>query len=211
MRQSLMAGASSFASLLGRAPKAAKSAEAPDDDKKRDDESDEDYARRMEDQDQKKKDDAAAAKKAEEDEQKKKDEDARRAESGDDDDEGNDNSDDEDMRKKGTRSARMRERARIIEIVSAASDANIKQALFIALKTSVPRSQGAGLVDACATNAPPSPSAAAAPRVTLAERMAGQVDIRLGSTGGSAPDMTTAKGVAAFALAAAGLTARDSK
>lgn len=213
MRQSLMAGAPSFASLFGRgAPKAAVAAES-DDDKKRDDESDEDYAKRMEDQDQKKKDEEAAAKKAEEDDQKKKDEDARRAES-DDDEEGDDNSDDSDMRKKGTRSARMRAQARIKDIMSAATEANYKQALVIALTTSLPRTQAVALLNACAASAPAAtaPTAAAAPaRVTLADRMASQVDIRLGSTGGSAPDMTTAKGVAAFALAAAGLSARDTK
>jgi hypothetical protein len=214
MKVSLMAGASSFASLLGRGVPKAAAAES-DDDKKRDNESDEDYAKRMEEKDDKKKEEESAAKKAEEDDKKKKDEEEsakKAAESGD--DEGDDNSDDEDMRNKGTRSARMRERARIATIFSAAAaDTNIKQAMVIALTTSLPRTQGVALLNAgAAVAAPPAPASATPARVTLADRMASQVDIRLGANPGSgAPDMTTAKGVAAFALAAYGLSTNDSK
>lgn len=173
MRQTLMAGAASFAHLLGRgAPKPAAAA-AEDDDTK--DEKDA-KAKRLEDDDdgdadaEDEKDDPKAESDDPDDDGDDDKKDDAKAES-DDDEKGDDKSDDDDMRKKGARSARLRERARCASIFSdAAAGKNPALAATLAFKTNMPRGQA---IEVLRAGGLAIPAVAAAPRrATLDQRMA---------------------------------------
>jgi hypothetical protein len=189
MKQSLMAGAASFAHLLGRSPKAA-AAGASDDDKPREGESDEDFQKRKNasaaDAEPVQGDDESnedfESRHAEWEEDQKRDDEtddehkarvtgnkARRAEaSTDDDEEGDDGSDGADMRKRGARTARLRERARCCAIFSdAAAGKNPALAAAIAFGTDLPRSKAISLLRTGGL-----PVASAPTRTTLDQRMA---------------------------------------
>ena len=193
-----IAGAASFAHLLGRSAKSKSEDSVPDpkevddgtgcegDDKDPEDKDDKDKdARRAEgdDKDPEDKDDKDKdARRAEGDDKDPEDKDdkdkeakgkgARADDEGDDgesgDDEGDDESDDTDMRKKGSKSARLRERARCAAIFGdAAAGKNPALAARLAFNTSLPRSQAiACLQDGSAL------TAAAPRRASLDERMA---------------------------------------
>lgn len=164
MKLPALAGASTFAHLLGRGPKAAKAEDDQDDKKK---------SKRAEDEDDEKGDgddegdgpkDGKKSKAAKaEDDEKDGDEDegddedkkSKKAKSkdakaeDDDDEEGDDDSDGADMRKKGTSSARLRERARCAEIFSdAAAGKNPALAAQLAFGTDLPRSQAVSVLRA---------------------------------------------------------------
>jgi hypothetical protein len=147
MKQTLMAATASFAHLLGR-PVAAKRAEE-DDDKQREGESDEDYKKRKDEAasaqpaaEEGDEDDDAPQREDESDEDYKKRKDKAAAAETDDNEEGDDKSDGDDMRKKGSRPARLRERARCAAIFAdAAAGKNPALAATLAFNTELPRSQ----------------------------------------------------------------------
>jgi hypothetical protein len=200
MRQTLMAGASTFAHLLGRAT--AKAAAEDDDDKQREGESDEDFEKR-------KKDKATAAKAAAEDdddkqregesdedfEKRKKDKAKGKRAEGDDDEDGGDDSDGADMRSKGAaRSARLRERARCDAIFSdAAAGKNPALAAQLAFRTDLPRGQAVAVLRAGGL-------AVSERRPSLDDRMAAVKVPALGV--GDAAQPTGAQGLAAQIVAA---------
>jgi hypothetical protein len=198
-----IAGASSFAHLLGRAPKAAKAkddekdptAEELDEEKgDGDDEGDgpqdgkgkngkkaespekeEDDADREEREDDEKGDDAKKGKKAKS-KRAKADDEGDDGESGDDDEDGDDDSDDADMRKKGTRSARLRERARCAAIFAdPAAGKNPALAARLAFNTNLPRSQAVACLQDGGT-------AVSARRASLDERMSQVSTPRVGAS-----------------------------
>jgi hypothetical protein len=224
MRQSLMAGASSFAHLLGRGPKVAaakpedeqREGESDSDYEKRkkegshasaesdeleqgDDESDEDFEKRKKDAAEDKKDDDES-----EDEHKarvkankaKRAKRARAEEDGDDDEEGDDGSDGADMRKKGARSARLRERARCSAIFAdAAAGKNPALAAQLAFGTDLPRTQAINVLRAGGLAVASGPR-----RPSLDERMASVKVPVIGN--GDAAGPTGAQGTAAQIIAA---------
>jgi hypothetical protein len=214
MRQTLMAGASSFAHLLGRAPKASKAAGDEDDKKAKraaDDELDDEKgdgddegdgpkdgkkSKRAESPEQDEENDETKERDEEEDGDAKKSKKAgaKRAkaddgegddgESGDDDEEGDDGSDGADMRRKGARSARLRERARCAAIFSDASAGkNPALAAQLAFGTDLPRSQAINVLKAGGL------AVASAPRrPSLDERMAAVKVPSTGAGDASRPD-----------------------
>ncbi len=195
MRQTLMAGASSFAHLLGRAPKAAKAADKDKDPTCADDdlddekgdgddegdgpkdgkkskraespEKDEETDER-EERDEEESGDAKKSKKAKGKRAEADDDEGDDGESGDDDEEGDDGSDGADMRKKSARAARLRERARCSAIFKdAAAGKNPALAAQLAFGTSLPRSEAISVLRAGGLAVASSPR-----RPTLDERMA---------------------------------------
>lgn len=209
MRQSLMAGASSFAHLLGRSAKVAKAADE-DEDKKKSKHAAEDDDKRDDEKDDDQKDEKSKKAKAEEpdderDDERDEDEDegdakkskkakAKRAKAeddeGDDDEEGDDDSDGSDMRKKGASSARLRERARCRAIFAdAAAGKNPALAAELSFGTDLPRTQAINVLRAggLAVTTPRRP--------TLDERMAAVKVPTIGPDGGqpagAAPDAAT--------------------
>lgn len=158
MKASLMASASSFAHLLGRTPKAAK-AEDEDDKKPKGAKEDEEKGDGDDEGDGPNdgKGKKAKAEGGDRDDDDKRDDDkekedakkakGNRAEGDDDDEEGDDGSDGADMRKKGARSARMRERTRCAAIFSdAAAGKNPALAAQLAFGTDLPRSQAVSVL-----------------------------------------------------------------
>lgn len=162
MKASLMASASSFAHLLGRAPKAAK-AEDEDDKKPKGAKEDEEKGDGDDEGDgpndgKGKKAKAEGAERDEEDSERDEDEDeekddtkakGKKAKAEDDDEQGDDGSDGADMGKKGARSARLRERARCAAIFSDASAGkNPALAAQLAFGTDLPRGQAVSVLRA---------------------------------------------------------------
>jgi hypothetical protein len=168
-----IAGAVSFAHLLGRATRPA--AEVEDDDDKKE----KDAKRRAEgdEKDPEDKDDKDAKraegeeKDPEDDDKDKKDAKGKKAVGDDgegDDDDGDDESDDSEMRSKGARSARLHERARCAAIFTdPAAGRNQELAATLAFKTNLPRGQAIAVLRSGGSAAAP----AAPKRASLDERM----------------------------------------
>lgn len=209
MKLATLAGTASFAHLLGRGgPAAAKRAEEEDDDKKRAEDRDED--KKDEGDDAKKGKRAESPDREEEDEDRDEDRDeerddakkgkaAKKAESEDDDDdeEGDDGSDGADMRKRGSRAARLRERARCAAIFAdAAAGNNPALAAQLAFGTDLPRSQAVAVLRSGAI-------APAQRRKSLDDRMAAAKTPAVG-----AGDASTAAPNLADQIIAAGRKAR---
>jgi len=200
MRNSLMAGAASFAHLLGRGPtRAANGSEedeeacarlanesdedwqkrkdaAAEEDKKKDDETEEEHEARVK---------SNKAKRAQEAEDSEK-EAAAAAAAGDKepdgDEEGDDKSDVEDQKKQGVRSARLRERARCSAIFAdAAAGKNPALAATLAFSTDLPRGQAVKVLRAGGL------AVASTPRGMLTTRMAGVVVPPVGQGDPGAP------------------------
>lgn len=225
MKLPAMAGASSFAHLLGRAPKAAKASEDEDNKKSKraeddldeekgdgDDEGDgpkdgkSKKGKRAEDTDRDEEEDEKDERDEEEDGDKKgkkakskrakADDEGDDGESGDDDEEGDDESDGADMRRKGAHSARLRERARCAAIFSdAAAGKNPVLAATLAFQTDMPRSQAVAVLRAGGV-------AAAPRRQSLDDRMASVRVPVVGASDASEAPSDGPKGLAAQIVAA---------
>jgi hypothetical protein len=198
MKAQLMAGAASFAHLLGRPATAAKRAEndRPDEEKdsdtassdalvQGDDETDEDFEKRKAAAEEDKKrddeddDEHKARVKANKARRAKR---ARAEENGDEDEDGDDDSDGADMRNRSAGAARLRERARCAAIFAdKAAGRNPALAATLAFCTSLPRSEAVAVLRAGGT------PAATTPRSTLDRRMASIVVPPVAASGARTP------------------------
>jgi hypothetical protein len=203
VKQTLLSGASNFASLFGRPTSAARAEESDEDKKKReeeeakkaegepvqgDDESDEDFEKRKK---------AAAEDKKTDDEsddehkarvaanQARRAKRAQAEEDGEEDEEGDDESDGDDMKKKGTAAARRRERARCAAIFGHKAVAkNPGLAFQLAFGTDLGRNAAIDLLRAGSAQMQAAPR-----RTTLDERMA---SVKVPAVGAGAPAQAVA-------------------